>query len=208
MKQIGLISDIHASLQPLQQALTIFASAGVDEIFCAGDIAGYMDQLDACIELLAASHCHTVIGNHDRLYLDHQNENFDSKVASFLKQLPAFYTTTIENKRVYMVHAAPPDECHGGIKLRDKTGVIQLDRVVQWADKLQLFDYDVLIVGHSHQVFAENIGNMLVINPGSCVFNHSCAILRLPAMTVEWFALSEKNIEPTWNWGEHVIYAK
>jgi hypothetical protein len=107
-----------------------------------------------------------------------------------------------------MVHAQPPDGCHGGIKLLDKKGKLIEDNVVQWTTKLQNFDYDILIIGHTHQVFSEQIAGTLVINPGSSVFNHCCAILSLPEMTVELFPLSGKQIKKTWNWGEHMIYKK
>jgi hypothetical protein len=43
-----------------------------------------------------------------------------------------------------------------------------------------------------------------VVNPGSSAFNHSCAILRLPAMTVEVFALSGRAVQPYWNWSEYM----
>ena len=148
------------------------------------------------------------MGNHDLLYIDHHEDEAENSAINFLKQLPATFETVIEGKTVYMVHAQPPDGCHGGIKLLDKKGQVQSDRIEQWCEALQSFDYDVLIVGHTHQVFAELIGHTLVVNPGSSVFNNSCAILRLPEMTVELFALSGKEIEKTWNWGEHVIYGK
>ena len=44
-----------------------------------------------------------------------------------------------------------------------------------------------------------------MVNPGSSAFNHSCAILSLPEMTVQVFPLSDKEIEKTWNWGDHMI---
>ena len=212
MALIGLISDVHAAPEPVAEALSIFAKAGVDQVLCAGDIAGYMDELDATIKLLVESGCRTIMGNHDLLYLakyssGHENEA-DNETAAFLKALPASYETMVEGKSVYMVHAQPPDGSHGGIKLLDKNGELMTDKVEQWKEKLQPFDYDVLIVGHTHQVFVEKIGDMLVINPGSTVFNNCCAILRLPEMTVELFALSGKPIQKTWNWGEHVIYGK
>jgi len=205
---IGLISDVHAAPEPVAEALSIFAKAGVDQILCAGDIAGYMDAPEQTIKLLIENNCQTIIGNHDLLYLDHHEDEINNDAVVFFKKLPASYETVIEGKSVYMVHAQPPDGCHGGIKLLDKKGVLMADKVEQWADKLQSFDYDVLVVGHTHQVFTELIANTLVINPGSSVFNNSCAILRLPEMTVELFALSDKPIQTTWNWGEHVIYGK
>ncbi len=208
MTLIGLISDVHAAPAPLAEAFSIFEKAGVDQVLCAGDIAGYMDEPESTIELLQAHDCRSVIGNHDLLYLDHHEDERDNTAVAFLKSLPAFYQTTVEGKSLYMVHAQPPDGCHGGIKLLDKHGALMADRVELWTQRLQAFDYDVLIVGHTHQVFIETLGNMLVVNPGSSVFNNSCAILSLPAMTVELFALSGKTVLKTWNWGEHVIYGK
>jgi len=205
---IGLISDVHAAPEPVAEALAIFANAGVSQVFCAGDIAGYMDQLDETIKLLVEHDCQTIMGNHDLLHIDHHEDESDDKAITFLKKLPATIETVIDGKSIYMVHAQPPDKCHGGIKLLDKTGQIQADRVALWSERLQSFNHDVLIVGHTHQVFAELIADTLVINPGSSVFNNCCAILRLPEMTVETFSLSGKGIEKTWNWGEHVIYRK
>jgi predicted phosphodiesterase len=60
----------------------------------------------------------------------------------------------------------------------------------------------VLIVGHTHQVFAEQLGKTLVINPGSTRFNHCCAMLSLPNITIKWFSLSGQKITYTWNWGD------
>jgi putative phosphoesterase len=208
MALIGLISDVHAAPEPVAEALAIFANAGVSQVFCAGDIAGYMDQLDETIKLLVENDCQTIMGNHDLLYIDHHDDESEDNAIDFLKHLPTTIETIIEGKSVYMVHAQPPDECHGGIKLLDKTGQVQTDRVELWAGRLQSFNHDVLIVGHTHQVFAEVIAGTLVINPGSSVFNNCCAILRLPEMTVEMLPINGKAIEKTWNWGEHVIYRK
>ena len=104
-----------------------------------------------------------------------------------------------------MVHAHPPDDCRGGIKLLDKQGEVQPERIALWTEQLQTFDRDVLIVGHTHQVFVEHIGNTLVVNPGSSAFNHSCAILHLPEMTVEVFPLSDKAVVKNWIWSDHVM---
>jgi len=205
---IGLISDVHAAPEPVAEALSIFEKAGVDQVFCAGDIAGYMDELSPTIKLLVDNNCMTIMGNHDLLYVDNNEDETNDSAIAFLKQLPVSYVDIIEGKSIYMVHAEPPDSCHGGIKLLDKNGELMADRIKLWAEKLQSFDYDVLIVGHTHQVFVENIGGILVVNPGSSVFNNCCAILRLPEMTVELFPLSGKKIQKTWNWGEHVIYGK
>lgn len=208
MALIGLVSDVHAAPAPLAEALSIFKKAGVDQVLCAGDIAGYMDQPEATIRLLQENNCRTIIGNHDLLYLDHHEDDDTNAAVVFLKSLPQTYQSVIEGKSLYMVHAQPPDGCHGGIKLLDKHGELMADKVAMWTEKLQDFYHDVLVVGHTHQVFVQTLGNTLVVNPGSSAFNNSCAILHLPAMKVELFALSDKAILKTWNWGQHVIYGK
>ena len=205
MALIGLISDVHATPAPVAEALSIFEKAGVEQVFCAGDTAGYRDQLEETVALLIESGCRTIIGNHDLGYLEKHANDADNRAAEFFKQLPSLIDTSIAGKRVYMVHAHPPNDCRGGIKLLDKQGEVQPERIALWTEQLQTFDRDVLIVGHTHQVFAEQVGNTLVVNPGSSVFNHSCAILRLPEMTVQVYPLSGKAIQKNWIWSDHVI---
>jgi putative phosphoesterase len=203
MALIGLISDVHATPAPVAEALLIFEQAGVEQVLCAGDIAGYREQLDETIALLIDNNCRAILGNHDVGYLEKHADDADNRAVAFFRQLPAAIDTTIAGKRLYMVHAQPPDACHGGIKLLNRQGVVQPDRIALWTEALQGGDYDVLVVGHTHQVFAEQVGNTLVVNPGSSAFNYSCAILRLPEMTVEVFPLSGKVIAKTWNWSDH-----
>ena len=212
MTSLGLISDVHAAAKPLEEALAIFSREAVDQIYCLGDIAGYNDELEATISLLQESDCRSIVGNHDLSYIEKtaslNGDSSDSDTsASYLQQLPIVIDTVIEGKSIYMVHAEPPEACHGGIKLRDKTGEIIAERVEMWTDKLADFDNDILLVGHTHQVYTERLGETLVINPGSTVFNHCCMILHLPEMHIETFPLSGKPIERTWNWGDHIIYA-
>jgi len=95
---IGLISDVHAAPAPVAEALSIFESAAVDQVLCAGDIAGYMDEPEKTIKLLSDSHCRTISGNHDLLYLDHHEDESDNAAVAFLKKLPASYETVIEGK--------------------------------------------------------------------------------------------------------------
>ena len=88
-----------------------------------------------------------------------------------------------------------------GIRLLDIEGhVIDLE-CDYWAERLQDFEHDVLLVGHTHQVFRQQIGDTLVMNPGSTRFNHSCAILMLPELEFEVIGLSGRQPVVSWNWG-------
>ena len=200
--KIGLISDTHSTTAPLKEALSIFEREKVDVIICAGDIAGYgEDQLEETIDLLQESNCLMISGNHDHFDATTTQGSNSDKIIKFFDSLPTHLELTIEDKSIYVVHASPPDVEHGGIKLLDPEGRVFSDRKEQWGNDLKDFDYDVLIVGHTHQVFSETLGNILVINPGSTTFNHNCSILRLPDMVVQNFALSGKTPIKVWNWG-------
>lgn len=197
--RIGIVSDVHASPAPLRQALEIFASQGVSDIVCAGDIAGYFDEPGSCIELLKKHRCKTIIGNHDQAYLQDNPHLADSIEFDYLQSLPETIELILEGMKILVVHAEPPSEQHGGIKLLDQRGELIEDRLLIWQEKLRDLDCEVLVVGHTHQVFAEQIGDILVVNPGSSQFNHSCMVLTLPGLQVQTFALEGKSIINSWN---------
>lgn len=202
--KIGLISDVHAKPAPVEEALEIFKRYHVDRVICAGDIAGYFDELEPTIDLLRKNHCHTIIGNHDQSYIESHPDEISTTACNFLNTLPKTIEDEIEGKRIYVVHAHPPALQHGGIKLLDIDGGLIPEQQEFWKRELKDFDYDILIVGHTHQVYAEQIGDVLVINPGSTQFNHTCMILSLPDMTVQTFALENKRPLKAWNWGMFV----
>jgi putative phosphoesterase len=205
MTAIGLISDVHARAAPVREALAIFAREGVAQIFCAGDIAGYHQELVETVTLLAESGVRAVRGNHDLRYLEARGAVTGDPVAAYFRQLPAVIDTVLERRRVYMVHAEPPEACAGGgIRLLDPHGAVREDRAAHWRRELEDCPADVLVVGHTHQVFAERLGATLVVNPGSSVFNHSCAVLRLPELSVQFHALSGRPVRPYWNWSEYL----
>lgn len=200
--KIGLISDTHSTTAPLKEAISIFEREKVNTIICAGDIAGYgEDQLEETIDLLQEYNCLMISGNHDHCDATSIPGSSSDKIIRFFDSLPTHLELTIEDKLIYVVHASPPDAQHGGIKLLDPEGRVFTDRKEHWENELRYFDFDILIVGHTHQVFCETLGNILVINPGSTTFNHNCSILHLPEMVVQNFALSGKTPIKVWNWG-------
>jgi len=199
--KLGLISDVHATPAPLREALSLFRREEVDLVLCAGDVAGYGRDLLQTVELLVENDCRTILGNHDVWLLDSPGKGRDTPVDSFFKNLPAVWESVIEGKQVYAVHASPLQSMSRGISLRDVTERIMPARIKQWADELGEYAFDVLIVGHTHQIYAEKLGDILVINPGSTKFNHTCAILSLPDMDVRFFPLSNKVPRKFWHWG-------
>jgi len=63
--RIAVLSDIHGNRQAFEAVLEAVAAAGVDEVWCLGDLVGYGAEPDACVEL-ARVHCDLcLMGNHD-----------------------------------------------------------------------------------------------------------------------------------------------
>ncbi len=200
--KIGLISDVHATPAPLEEALALFQQHNVDMTICAGDIAGYAEELEQTVNLLIESQSKVILGNHDTWYLNESGPEEHKWIKNFFSSLPDSLSLSAGGKEIYVVHASPPNSKMDGINLLDEYGHIIPVQKTQWTNNLNEFDYDVLIVGHTHQVFSEKLGHTLVINPGSTKFNHACAILTLPELTVEVLPLSNKEPVKAWNWSK------
>ncbi len=200
--KIGLISDVHATADPVEEALTLFQREGVDMTVCVGDIAGYGEELDTTIELLLDSKCRVISGNHDIWFIESAIADEQLWIKEYFSALPTTLDFTVEDKHLYVVHASPPCSNKKGINLLDQEGEIIPARQELWTDRLKGFNHDVLIVGHTHQMFSVKLGDTLVINPGSTKFNHTCAILTLPVPTIQIFPLSNKEPQTVWNWGQ------
>ncbi|HHJ15077.1 MAG TPA: metallophosphoesterase [Gammaproteobacteria bacterium] len=197
--RIGLISDVHCAPQPVAEALAVFDRAGVDRVLCAGDIAGYGGALDETVDLLREHGCGSIYGNHELRYLE-CNPEPSSPVTDYIRNLPATLELEIEGRSLYMVHASPPCDVMDGIQLLDEAGEVIAAQKHYWVQRLDDFVPDVLVVGHTHQVFAEQLGDTLVINPGSTRFNHTCAVVTFPALSVEVFPLSGQIPVKSWHW--------
>lgn len=199
--RIGLISDVHATPEPVREALQIFKDSGVETILCAGDIAGYGRKLEQTVALLIESGCRSVFGNHDLWYFEQRDIDPDGPAADYLCSLPVTVQLEVVGLQLLMVHASPPDSLMDGIRLLDEEGQLIASEVLGWRNTLAELAADILIVGHTHQVFAESLDDLLVINPGSTLFNHTCAILTLPEKTVRFYPLSGKEPVLSWNFG-------
>ena len=64
---------------------------------------------------------------------------------------------TLDNTRYLLVHATP----------RDPLDEYALPDVDFWVRRLQNVEADVICVGHTHQPYVLEVGDKLVINPGS-----------------------------------------
>jgi len=63
--RLAVISDIHANLPALEAVLDAIGAAGVEEIWCLGDVVGYGAEPDACADLVRERCSLCLVGNHD-----------------------------------------------------------------------------------------------------------------------------------------------
>jgi diadenosine tetraphosphatase ApaH/serine/threonine PP2A family protein phosphatase len=61
----AVISDIHSNLPALEAVLESIDAAGIEEIWCLGDVVGYGAQPDACADLIRERCQICLVGNHD-----------------------------------------------------------------------------------------------------------------------------------------------
>ena len=65
MRRIALFSDIHGNIAALGAVLADIAAAGVEEVFCLGDLVGYGPRPTAVIDRIRTGGIPTIMGNYD-----------------------------------------------------------------------------------------------------------------------------------------------
>jgi putative phosphoesterase len=170
--RILVVADIHANWPALQAVV----GEPHDVCLCLGDLVDYGVEPAPCIAWARDHAQHAVRGNHDHgaaqnvlvsarsgfKYLTGltrllTRERLGEADLRFLARLPVSRTVTIDNTRFLLVHATPRDPL-------DEYAPADADF---WARRLQNVDADVVCVGHTHQPYVLEVGDKLVINPGS-----------------------------------------
>jgi putative phosphoesterase len=169
--RILLVADIHANW-PALRAL----DEPHDVCLCLGDLVDYALEPAPCIDWVRQHAQHAVRGNHDHgvaqnvpvngkngfKYLSGVTRTITQQLLSaedrrYLASLPVTRMLTLDETRFLLVHATPRDPL-------DEYAPADLEF---WARRLQGVEADVICVGHTHQPYVLQVGEQLVINPGS-----------------------------------------
>ena len=181
MTRLAILSDVHADLHALRDALAITARLGCDAIVCAGDVIDFGLFPVETIALLEERQIPTVLGNHDAWALSDvllvgggswNAEVRESPAAMrWLHARPPSWSATFDSVRVAVHHGSPR---HGNMVGIDPSDLTR-------AEAIELLDAaaaDVLIVGHTHRAFEIVVeGHGTILNPS--------AVLRDPAEGAE-----------------------
>jgi diadenosine tetraphosphatase ApaH/serine/threonine PP2A family protein phosphatase len=117
----AVLSDIHSNRHALEAVLAAIDEAGVDQIWCLGDMVGYGAEPDACTALIRERSSTCLVGNHDLALLgaldistfsetaaaavEWTRENVSDETLEFLRTLePA-----ASQNGVGLFHASPRD---------------------------------------------------------------------------------------------------
>jgi diadenosine tetraphosphatase ApaH/serine/threonine PP2A family protein phosphatase len=63
--RVAVLSDVHSNQPALETVLAAVDEAGVEELWCLGDVVGYGAQPDTCAELIRERCDVCLVGNHD-----------------------------------------------------------------------------------------------------------------------------------------------
>jgi putative phosphoesterase len=170
--RILLLADIHGNWP----ALEAVASEPHDLCLCLGDLVDYALEPAPCIDWVRKQARYTVRGNHDHgvaqnvtihgktgfRYLTSvtralTRERLSDEDLRYLGRLPVTRTVSLGNANFLLVHASPRDPL-------DEYAPADPDF---WARRLQNVEVDVVCVGHTHHPYVLEVGDKLVINPGS-----------------------------------------
>lgn len=153
MKQIALISDIHANIDALEAVLADIDQQGVGEILCLGDIVGYGAAPAECVKLVRERCSVTVMGNHD-VYaqydipiigvghhvtkgINHAREELSPEQLQWLKQLP--FTSVLHG---FMI-------VHGSLNRPETFGYLMDDK--EAVDHFAQQTTPICFYGHTHK---------------------------------------------------------
>ncbi len=112
--RIGVLSDIHANLPALEAVLEATEAAGVEEVWCLGDVVGYGVEPDACTDLVRERCAVCLVGNHDLAVLG------ELDIGSFSESAAAAVEWTrasIAERSLEFLRGLMPSGVRGGIGL-------------------------------------------------------------------------------------------
>jgi len=169
--RILLLADIHSNWPALQAVKEPY-----DACLFLGDLVDYGLEPAPCIDWVRQKATYCVRGNHDHgvaqfvtvqgktgfKYLTGvtrpiTQEKISSADRRFLGTLPITRMVTLDNTRFFMVHATPRDPLDEYATADPKF----------WEQRLRDLQGCVICVGHTHFPYVLEVGDNLVVNPGS-----------------------------------------
>lgn len=176
MTRLAIITDVHADVHSLRDALAHIDRMGCDRIVCAGDLVDYGLFPDETIRLLIERAILTIRGNHDRWAVETRKRDrgwrLSFEAITWLRRLPLSWSARLDGVRVAVHHGRPGSDMigiYGDIPEDDAAALLEVAAC------------DVLVVGHTHTAFERRVtGGRVIVNPG-CLLRDPAEPMDVPA---------------------------
>jgi len=163
--RLAVFADVHGDVRALEAVLRDAALRGAEGAVHLGDLVGDGEGSEAVVERIRRAEIPGVVGDWDLRVCAESGApghcslgELGEENRAFLRDLPAQLTVLEGGTRFLFAHAGPegPDES----PLADAS-----DERLQTL--LERCGADVLVVGHTHRATARQVGEGLILNPGS-----------------------------------------
>jgi predicted phosphodiesterase len=164
MKKILVFADLHANSRALADIIPVLKDVDLS-IFC-GDIIGYGQDIDFCIDFVLKNIDLVVIGNHERLAFSEEDISGQtqevqkstlynrSKLTSKQKELLVSLPSEIWYEDLYITHSINDEYLRADASFEKLFGRMRED--TRYA-----------FFGHTHEQVLISRNNKTIINPGS-----------------------------------------
>ncbi|MHB8693424.1 MAG: metallophosphoesterase family protein [Solirubrobacteraceae bacterium] len=169
---VGLISDAHANVFGLEAALGGLHEGGATEILFAGDAVGYHRFVNETIDILRDRGVRAIKGNHDAMLLgelevaaerrtqyllDYAARVIRPDNLEWLRSLPESLGLTLGGLPVSVYHGSP---------WAPLTEYVYPDH--EAFERFAELSPGLVVLGHTHRPFTRAVGDVMIVNPGSC----------------------------------------
>lgn len=175
--KIALLGDIHGNHDALKDVLDAAQQHGAERLLVTGDIVGYYFWPKEVLELLDQWDVSMVRGNHEEMLAKAlKNEDFlcavDGRYGSGLRialeqldPLQINMLCSLPDKLEVEIEACKILLCHGSPWNINQ--YIYPDSEPEILEKCAIQKYDLVVMGHTHYPMKIQVGETLLVNPGS-----------------------------------------
>ncbi|MGV0830823.1 metallophosphoesterase family protein [Empedobacter brevis] len=185
MIQIAIISDIHGNIVALNEVLADIKKKNISHVYCLGDLVDFAPWSNEVISFFRNNRIPCILGNHDeRIAFDlpiiplthhdddetenriqainHSKQHIISEHKEWLSTLPyqleLVYKIGKSYQKILLVHASLDS---------NEEYVNESDEKREMYSKLKEKAINVLVMGHTHQSYIQQISDVLFVNSGS-----------------------------------------
>jgi diadenosine tetraphosphatase ApaH/serine/threonine PP2A family protein phosphatase len=149
--RVAVLSDVHSNRQALEAVLTAVEEAGVEQIWCLGDMVGYGAEPDACTTLVRERCDVCLVGNHDLAVLGELDVSAFSETAAAAVE---WTRANVSEETLDLLRGLRPAESREGIGLFHASPRDPIWEYVLSAEQAEAaFEAQserVGLIGHSH----------------------------------------------------------